>query len=102
MKLARAKSVPPAAAGATPVADNQSGGIDHCNGILSIRSPPCFHSNMTNQSTNTATGPGQKNFEHVLSREPFKGLKAILDSLSPNREALCEGVNGANSYEDLL
>jgi hypothetical protein len=37
-----------------------------------------------------------------LSREPFKGLKAIFDSLSPDREALFEGVNGTNSYEELL
>lgn len=44
----------------------------------------------------------QHDFERVLSREPFKGLKAILDSLSLDREALCEEVNGANSYEELL
>ncbi len=44
----------------------------------------------------------QQNFERVLSREPFKGLKAILDSLSPDRERLCEEVNGTNSYEELL
>ena len=41
-------------------------------------------------------------FDTVLSREPFKGLKAILDSLGPDHEALCAGVNGANSYEELL
>jgi len=41
-------------------------------------------------------------FDAVLSREPFKGLKAILDSLGPDHEALCAGVNGANSYEELL
>jgi len=44
----------------------------------------------------------QQKFERVLAREPFKGLKAVLDSLSPDREALCEGVNGTNSYEELL
>ena len=44
----------------------------------------------------------QQNFERVLSREPFKGLKTILDSLSADREALCEGVNGTNSYTELL
>ena len=38
----------------------------------------------------------------MLSREPFKGLKAILDRLSPDREALCEGVHGTNSYAELL
>jgi hypothetical protein len=37
-----------------------------------------------------------------LCQEPFKGLKAILDSVSRDREALCEGVISANSYEELL
>ena len=44
----------------------------------------------------------QQNFERVLSRETFKGLKAIFDSLSPDRQELVEGVNGTNSYEELL
>jgi len=38
----------------------------------------------------------------VLSREPFKGLKAILDSLSRERASLCDEVNGTHSYEELL
>ncbi len=37
-----------------------------------------------------------------MSREAFKGLKAILDILSPNRDALCAGVSGTNSYEELV
>lgn len=45
---------------------------------------------------------GQPNFEHVLSREPFKGLKAIFDSLAANPQALIEGVKSTNSYEELL
>ena len=57
---------------------------------------------MANQSADTRKQTKQQNFEHVLSREPFKGLKAILDSLSSNREALREGVEGANSYEELV
>ena len=57
---------------------------------------------MANQLANTGLETKQQNFERLLSREPFKGLKAILDSLSADREALCEGVNGANSYEELL
>ena len=57
---------------------------------------------MANQSADIRKQTKQQNFEQVLSREPFKGLKAILDSLSSNREALCEGVEGANSYEELV
>jgi hypothetical protein len=56
---------------------------------------------MTTSSTGTGAEAGQR-FESVLSREPFKGLKAILDSLSSDREALRESVNGAKSYEELL
>lgn len=59
-------------------------------------------SNMANQSVNTAVETRQQRFERILSQEPFKGLKAILDSVSRDREALCEGVNGTNSYEELL
>src|SRR5882762_1515243 len=44
----------------------------------------------------------QENFERVLSSEPFTGLKAILDRLSRDREALCEGVTHTNSYTELL
>jgi len=57
---------------------------------------------MATQSPNAGVETRQQNFERVLSGEPFKGLKAILDSLSPNREALCEGVTRTNSYADLL
>jgi len=57
---------------------------------------------MANQSANMDTETGRKNLERVLSSEPFKGLKAILDSLSPDPEALWEAVNGTNSYEELL
>jgi hypothetical protein len=57
---------------------------------------------MTNQTANMGTESRQQNFERVLSREPFKGLKAILDSLSRDRQALFEGVNGTVSYEEFL
>ncbi len=57
---------------------------------------------MANQSADTSKATKQQNFEQVLSREPFKGLKAILDCLSPDRAALCEAVEGANSYEELV
>ncbi len=57
---------------------------------------------MTNQSANTGLETRQQSFERLLSGEPFKGLKAIFDILSPDRKALFDGVNGTNSYEDLL
>jgi hypothetical protein len=41
-------------------------------------------------------------FEQILSLEPFKGLKAILNGLSADRETLCEAVSGTSSYEDFL
>ncbi len=47
-------------------------------------------------------GTRQQNFERVLSREPFQGLKAVLDNLTPDRQMLLDGVTGTNSYEELL
>lgn len=44
----------------------------------------------------------QQNFERVLSLERFKGLKAILDKLSSDREAQCKAVSDTNSYEELV
>src|SRR2546423_13734547 len=44
----------------------------------------------------------QQNFVQVFSREPFKGLKAILDKLSSDLGAICEAINGTNSYAELL
>ena len=57
---------------------------------------------MANQTSSGSTETKQENFERVLAREPFRGLKAILESLSAERDALFEGVNGAKSYEELL
>jgi hypothetical protein len=55
---------------------------------------------MANQPVGNDTR--QRTFESVLSREAFTGLKAILDTLTGDREALCEGVHGTNSLEELL
>src|SRR6185503_11765792 len=44
----------------------------------------------------------QQNLDRVLSSEQFKGLKAILDSLSPDRQTLCEVVRLADSYKDVV
>jgi hypothetical protein len=57
---------------------------------------------MVDSSTSTAPETRQQRFERMLCREPFKGLKAVLDSLSGDRVAVCDTVNGTNSYEDLL
>jgi hypothetical protein len=57
---------------------------------------------MADSSTNADMDSRRGNFERVLSREPFTGLKAVLDSLSRDRAALCEAVTGADSYEELL
>ena len=57
---------------------------------------------MTDTSASTVAETRQQRFERILSLEPFQGLKAILDSLSGNRAALCDGVQGTNSYEEFL
>jgi hypothetical protein len=57
---------------------------------------------MSNQSTDTRTETRRQHFERVLSREPFKGLKAIFDCLPASSEALLAAVEGADSYEKFL
>ena len=56
---------------------------------------------MENSPTLTSL-EAQHKFEAIISREVFLGLKAILDSLSPDRDALSAAVSGTNSYEELL
>ena len=75
--------------------------MDHCNGSLSNRDPAAFTLTM-NQSAHTVVETTQQNFHRVLSRESFKGLKAVLDSISSDQETLREAVRGTNSYEDLV
>jgi len=57
---------------------------------------------MTTPSANPDRETRQRRFERVLSLEPFTGLKAVLDSLCHNPQALCEAVDGTKSYDDLL
>ena len=57
---------------------------------------------MVEPSVNAVSETRQQRFERILSFEPFKGLKAILDNLSCDQATLCDGVYGTNSYEDLL
>jgi hypothetical protein len=57
---------------------------------------------MANQTADPRVGSTQQRFEDVLSRERFKGLKAILDCVCPDGQGLWQRVGGANSYEQLL
>ncbi len=57
---------------------------------------------MQNSTASTSLEIKQQKFETIVSREVFTGLKAILDSLSPNRDALSAAVSDTNSYEELL
>ena len=57
---------------------------------------------MADHSANPGIETKQQRCESVLSRKRFEGLKAILDCLSPDREALCQRLAEANSYEELL
>jgi len=57
---------------------------------------------MASQLVSTAVETKLQKFERILSLEPFKGLKAILDCVCRDREALCDVVFGTNSYEQLL
>jgi hypothetical protein len=57
---------------------------------------------MVDQSTSTDIETRQQKFERILCQEPFKGLKAILDSVCRDQEKLYNGVKSTNSYEELL
>jgi hypothetical protein len=57
---------------------------------------------MADTLVNAVPETQQQRFERLLGQEPFKGLKAIFDSLSRDRATLCEGVLATSSYEDLL
>jgi hypothetical protein len=57
---------------------------------------------MSDSSANSVVETKQQRFERILGREPFKGLKAILDCLSREREGLRDAVTSTNSYEELL
>jgi hypothetical protein len=51
----------------------------------------------------SATPPSpQQRFEPILSQPRFEGLKAILQRVSPDRDALYAGILSTNNYEQLL
>jgi len=57
---------------------------------------------MADSPANTVVETREQRCERMLCQDRFKGLKAILDSVSRDRGAVCEGVEGARTYEDLL
>src|SRR5687767_5128621 len=57
---------------------------------------------MVNPSATTLTETKLEHFERVLSAAAHDGLKAIFAALSTERETLCDAVNAAHSYEELL
>jgi len=50
----------------------------------------------------SSSRPQKSRFAQIFSREPFKGLKAILDCVSSDQGAQYAAVNAARSYEELL
>jgi hypothetical protein len=61
-----------------------------------------FGSHMTDGSDKVWNESSQQQFERALSREPLRGLKAILDSLAGDREAVWEAVRASHSYDEFL
>ena len=57
---------------------------------------------MADSSANTLVETSEQRFERILCQDRFQGLKAILDSVSRDRAAVCTGVEAADSYEGLL
>jgi hypothetical protein len=57
---------------------------------------------MSDSPANTVLETREQRFQRILSQDRFTGLKAILETLSRDRGVLCEGLEGAHSYEDLL
>jgi hypothetical protein len=57
---------------------------------------------MIDSSASAVVATKQQRFERLLCREPFKGLKTILDSLCRDPAALWDAVNATNSYEELV
>jgi hypothetical protein len=58
----------------------------------------------TSPKTTPKTIPETKRqkLENLLVREPFKGLKSILDKVSSEPSAIYEAVTTSNTYEELL
>jgi hypothetical protein len=72
---------------------------NQCPRALSNSSPPALNP-MSDQPARI--GLEADDFERVLSLEPFKGLKTIIESVSADQAARREAIKGAKSYEELL
>jgi len=57
---------------------------------------------MANDAVNVGIESTEQRFAKIFSQEPFKGLKAVLDCVSSDRDAQCMAVSDARSYEELL
>ena len=59
---------------------------------------------MADSPPNIVVETREQRFERILCEDRFKGLKAILESVSGGRGArcVCAEVEGATSYEELL
>jgi hypothetical protein len=57
---------------------------------------------MTKNTASRGAGKGEEHFAQMLAQEPFDGLKAILDKLSPSQGELWQRVQSATSFEELL
>src|ERR1051325_3459495 len=57
---------------------------------------------MANQPSNTPIETQDQQFENVLSRNQFTGLKAVLNCLASDRARLYQSVKGTHSYEQLV
>jgi hypothetical protein len=57
---------------------------------------------MAHSSTDTVSETRQPRIQRALSSEPYQGLHAILNRLSPDGAAIADAVAAATSYEDLL
>jgi hypothetical protein len=57
---------------------------------------------MSHELLTASLGSRSQRFETILAQNRFEGLKAILDSVSQDREALYAGILGTSTYEQLL
>ena len=57
---------------------------------------------MADSPANTVVETREQRLERILCQDRFKGLKAILETVSRDRGAVCESLESTHSYEDLL